>query len=252
MNSLVIVGVPICESKTYILDKFLANQTEIRIHYPNSRIVFAVEDCQSEVEFAKRVNLERYGKVIYWTPEPCRRFWLKNIANAREAIRRYVLTTFADYLMVCDCDMTYDPNLISLMLEQMPCKDAVFSAYRVRPHGTWGWGTSPSLLSRKLLNKIRYRCIVWADKRFLCEDQMLDYDMFLCGAKIARGAYVSNTHHAASDKPLILDVPIEINWMRYLTISLPFRFIVIGVSQVFHYDFTWALYKICHVWLRIP
>jgi hypothetical protein len=248
----VIIGVPICESKSYILSKFIDNQLEIAAKYPNSRIVFAVEDSPTEVVFAKLAGLENYGEVIYWTPEPGRRFWLKNIANAREAIRQYALTTFDDYLMVCDCDMTYDANLIRLMLEQIPGKDAVFSAYRVRPHGTWGWGTSPSLLRMKLLRRIRYRCIVWADKRFLCEDQMLDYDMFLLGAKIARGAYVSNTHHAASDKPLVLDVPIEINWMRYLTISLPFRFLIIGVSQIFHYDFTWALYKICHVWLKVP
>ena len=248
----VIVGIPICESKSYILDKFLANQMEIKARYPDSQIIFAVENTPPERGFAKRANLENYGTVVYWQPITRRPFWLKNIASAREVIRELAVIMDADYLMVCDCDMTYEPDLINLMLAHTKGKDAVFSAYRVRPHGTWGWGTSPSLLSRELLSMIHYRCIVWADKRFLCEDQMLDYDMFLLGAKIARGAYVSNTHHAASDKPLVLDVPIKIHWWRYLMISLPVRFLAIGVSQIFHYDFTWAIYKISHVWMRIP
>jgi hypothetical protein len=249
---IVIIGIPICESKAYILDLFISNLIAIRLHYPDSRIVFAVQSNKAEAEFVKRAGLERYGKVIYWTPEPGKTFWLQNIANAREAIRQYVIGTPFDYLMVCDCDMTYDSNLINLMLAHAEGKDAVFSAYRVRPHGTWGWGTSPSLLSRELLKKIHYRCIVWANKRYMCEDQMLDFDMFLLGAKIARGAYVSNIHHATSDTPLVLDVPIKIHWWRYLMISLPVRFIAIGISQLCHYDFTWAIYKISHVWMRIP
>ena len=115
---LVIIGVPICESKSYILDKFLANQAEIKENYPNSLIVFAVEDTPAERKFAAVAGIGRYGEIIYHFLPPDRQFWLYKIASAREAIRSYTLTTSAEYLMVCDCDMTYEPNLINLMWAQ--------------------------------------------------------------------------------------------------------------------------------------
>lgn len=246
----VVIGTPICQSKSYILTEFLHNQREIKERYSNSRIVFAVLDSVSERKFVELADLCHYGEVIYY--QNANTFWLTNIAAAREAIRQYVLSlNDVEYLLVCDCDMTYDPDIVQLMLEQMEGYDAVSSAYCVRQTSSWGFGSSPAMYRREILEKVHWRCKCWSEKRFLAEDELLDYDLFLHGARINKGAYVTNTHYQDSHTGHELKAPFKITFFRRVTNSLQFRFVIIGLSQLVHMSLAWPLYIVCHLWLKI-
>jgi hypothetical protein len=245
----VIIGVPICESKSYILDKFLLNMAEMIGHYPRARIVFAVEGSHEEAEFAKQ--LESYGKVIYW-PRDTEQSWLQNIANAREALRKHVIRGPADYLFMADCDMTYEPSTIPKLLKEIQGYDAVFSAYRVRQTGTWGFGSSPALYTKDILRRFHWHVQYWTEKRFIAEDEMQDFDFALIGAKVKRGAFVTNTHYADATTGHLLQAPFTIPLYRRLTASLPFRLGLIGASRICHMSLAWPLYKVSHIWLKLP
>lgn len=245
-ESSVIIGVPICEAKAYILPDFLRNQMDIRVKYANSRTVFAVLDDKEERDFAEKSELKQYGDIIYYKtikPEN-HQAWLYNIVSAREAIRNYTLRSGADYLLVCDVDITFDPNIISILVDHIGGFDAVFSAYAVRQTGSWGFGSSPVMFRRELLMKFHYRCKMWGANRFLAEDEQLEYDLFKLRAKVNRGGFVTNTHYSDDNTGHTIKCPFKIPLFRQITNSLPFRFAIIGIGQIVHYDVALALHKI--------
>jgi hypothetical protein len=242
----IIIGVPICESKTYIWDKLRQNLSDIQAAYPGDcQVVFAVAD--SEKRFAHEYKLSEIGGVLFYVPGN----WIENIVSARNAIRHYFLTSKAEFLYMADCDMTVEADTLRKMLAQISGYDAVNAAYRIRQTGSWGFGSSPSLYTRDLMTRLQWRCKWWGEKRFLAEDELMDFDLFLLGAKVNRGAFVTNTHYASAEVGHELKAGFDIPLFRQFTQSLPFRFVIIGLSQVCHTSLAWPLYKVAHIWLKI-
>ena len=243
--SRIIIGVPICESKTYIWPLLRQNLYDLHAAYPGyCRVVFAVEmddltlnfwekltDC-GEVEIYKADNYLNGGQ------------WLHNIVSSRNALRDYFLNSNADYLYMADCDMVIEKDALRKMHAQISGYDMVNSAYRIRQTGAWGFGSSPALYTRDLMQRVHWRCKWWAEKRFLAEDELLDFDLFLLGAKVNRGAFITNTHYASAELGHTLTAGMEIPLFRQLANSLPVRFILVGLSRLIHYDIGLALHKI--------
>jgi hypothetical protein len=235
----VIIGTPISKSKSYILDKFLENQRAIHRVYPNSRLVMAT--CDPEFSAVPGVELISYGV----TCPPDVPVWSYNIAFGRDALRRYTIEAGAEYLLFCDCDQTYDESVIPVLLEKIKGYDVIFSGVRIRVDGTWGYGGNFVMLSRKILEKIVFRTMVWSKdgKRGLAEDQILDYDLFKLRAKVRKGIFVANYHYRSADDGVEI-TPRPVGLFRRVVNSQPVRFVLVSLSMLLHYNVEWELHSL--------
>ena len=250
-----VIGVPICEKKAYIWGKFIENMQQLMQRCPGSRLVFAVRDTPEDRIFAEKYRLNDNGKVIYYSPEipPSKQEWLYNIAAARETLRKYSLDKKADYLFMADCDMTFEHDTLPKLIDQIRGNDIVMSAAGVRGFTTWSLrDSSPVLFKGSILKKFHYRCKWYAPKRFICENEMLDYDLFLVGAKIKKGAFITNSHYFDKDTRNELVAPFRIPLSRKIEYSNSFRFVIFNLGRLFHMSFSWPVHKVVHIWLKIP
>jgi hypothetical protein len=82
----VIVGVPICRSTSFVLDRFLANQHEVQTAYPGCRLVLATDEPDFVAELKEQIRLHSVrGDVIagQWhvAGKPCANMRYRGEAN---------------------------------------------------------------------------------------------------------------------------------------------------------------------------
>ncbi len=197
----ILIGTLIYRSGAYVLDKFLANQQEIHLRYPASELIMATAevDYLEELESViRRRNLR--GKVIYFDVEKPAysksRLW--NIACGREAIRHYLLTnTDAGALLYLDADMTFNPEVISIMKHEMPGYGAVFSGYRFKNNRIGLAGAGCLLLTREALERIQFRCYEFRNGQVINEDNILEMDLYGRGVRIKKSFFLEIDHHVS-------------------------------------------------------
>lgn len=243
----VIVGTPLCRRTAFVLDKFLSNQQEIQKACPGCSLILATEEPDFVAELKEQIaryNLR--GEVIAFEvvkPDYARSLvW--NIAWGREAIRQYTLSQGAEYVLLLDSDMTYDPSVISIMKEKTGGFDVVSSGYQLTHWGGWGFGCGCLLINRETLNKITFRCFEFKNGQVIYEDNSLDMDLFACRARVRRGIFVSIKHYLNREEYFATE-PRPMGWFRTLTNSSVARYMIVRMGIMVKYNISYKLHTSC-------
>jgi len=246
----VIVGVVLCRRTSFVLDRFLTNQREIQMAYPECRLVLATDEPDFVEELKEQISLHSVmGEVITYEtfkPEGARtRLW--SITCGREALRRHVLAKKARFFLSLDANMVFDPSVVAIMKNRIAGFDAVSSGYRGRPHGTWGYGGC-FLMNSTILNDFAFRCYEFSNGEVIDDGEALDCSLFRCHAKVNKGFLVSIKHYMNSEDCYTAE-PHPAGWFRRLTNSLLVRFILIQASILIRQNIA----KRLHRWVyRVP
>jgi hypothetical protein len=240
----VVVGTPVYREGAYVLDKFLFNQKQIQQNNRSSELVLATCDYDFTEELENLFNSwELRGTVLSYEvvkPEYARSH-LWNIACGREAIRRYTLSqTGAQYLLFLDADMTFDPSVINIMKKEIDGYDVVFNGYHLRHFGVGLAGLGCTLLNRRTLEKIVFRCCEFTNGEVIFEDNLLEIDLFRLGSRIKKGFFLSTNHHMDATRTEHID-PQPVGLLRRIA-NWPFaRYLLIRASIMFRHNIPWKM-----------
>jgi hypothetical protein len=236
----VMVGVVTHRAGAYVLDKFLTNQKDIQQNHPSSKLVLATNepDFVSELE-AILAQWDINGEVLlYETVKPSQtrsRIW--NIACGREAMRQYILKrTYARYLIMFDSDMTYDFDVIDILLRELQGCDIVYSGYTLRQTtGIALAGTGCCIIKMELLEAIKFRCLEFKNGYVLQEDTLLELDLIRLRKRIKKGFFVHIEHYYNSFQNESIR-PQPVGLFRKIMHSKLVRLVLIRASIIFRCD----------------
>jgi hypothetical protein len=240
----IIVGTPVYRDGAYALDKFLKNQKQIQNKRPDCALIFSTDDLTYITELKDLLQRWRLrGTVISHKAEKPSyaksRLW--SIASARESIRQYLLSlpeankSEANKLLFLDADMTFDPDVISIMEGEIKNNDALFSGYRFRNNYVGLTGAGCFLLTKKALKKIKFRCYEFKNGQTISEDTIAEMDLFRQGCKINKGFFLSIDHNTPSGEIKHIDPQTVGIYRRVMTSSIV-RFFLIRISVAIHYN----------------
>jgi len=253
-NVSVLICTPVYRDGSYILDKFLENQKEIQGNYPLSRLVLATNENDFIDELNELLEYHRLrGNVILYEVEKPKyaknKVW--NVARGREALRRYMLSyTNASYMLCLDADMTYDPNVINILVKEIPGYSLVHSGAALREFGIALSGSSCTMLTRNVLERIEFRCCEFKNGSVIPEDLMIEMDMFRLRCNTKRGFFVSSCHYLnESEAKCITAGPVSI--LRRQANNPFFRYVLIRTSILLGYNIPWALKVLVNRLMRI-
>jgi hypothetical protein len=236
----VIIGTPIHRKGAYVLEKFLFNQKQIQQNHADCDLVFCTEDGDYLDELKHMLKQwQLRGTVILNKVEKPgyakSRLW--GIASAREAIRQYFMSQpEADRLLFLDADMTYDPDVVSIMEKEMIGYDAVFSGYQLRKPNYIGLaGAGCLLLRRNALENIRFRFFEFRNGQIINEENTAEMDLFRQGNRIKKGLFLAINHYTPSGEVKHV-TPHKIGLYRKIMNSAIIRFCLIRTSVAIHYN----------------
>lgn len=237
----VLVCTPVYRKGAYVIDRFLSNQQEIQRRYPASRLVLATveHDFVDELDEMIGLNGLRGTVITYETVKPdYARHHIWNTASGRNALRRYMLSqTQARFMLCLDADMTYDPEIIGIMLREIPGCDLVHSGYALRNFGIGLSGTGCTMLTRELLEKLEFRCFEFKNGHVIPEDLMLEVDMFRLRRRARRGFFLSSCHYRNREEAKCI-TPRPVGILRRVSNTPLMRFILIRTSILLGYNIT--------------
>jgi hypothetical protein len=226
----VVVGTPICRRSAFVFDRFLHNQQEIQEVYPGCKLILATDEVDYVAELKQEI--ERYGLkaevITYETKKPDyaqSRIW--SITCAREALRRYILSEPANYLLFLDADMVYQPSVVTILKQESRGFNVVQSGYDV--HGMWGFGGGCLMLDKEILSKINFRCYEFKNGTVLQEDEVIDMDLFSCHARVKKGVFLAIEHYHDREKYKAIK-PQPVGWFRSIANNLLIRYILVKIS----------------------
>jgi len=249
----VVVGTPIYRQGAYVLDKFLANQREIQQVYPSSELVLATNEGDFAEELENLLNLWALnGKVLrYETVKPeyaQSSAW--NCACGKEAIRQYTIhQEQAKYLLFLDADMTFDPDVISIMEREIQGYDAVYSGYPLRDLGIALAGGGCCLLTAAVTKEINWRCLEFKNGVAISDDMLLEVDLIRLGKRIKKGFFLAISHYENVDQAKTIS-PRPVGLYRRVTHSLFIRYVLIRASIALQHDIGSWLNLLIHRLLR--
>lgn len=245
----IVIGTPFHPNGAFVFEKFLDNQKSIQQEYSDSELVLATSLPEYVDFLEKKLKLNGLkGKAILYhviKPEYAKnRIW--DIAAGREAIRNYVLSIpFAQGLIFLDADMVFQPNVVSIMLDKRQNNDVLFSGYPMRD---WGLALSAFgcvLLSRKILESVKFHCYEFKNGDVLAEDEVLEFDLFRSGFKIKKGIFVSLEHYKNEIEFLHIQ-PQKVGLLKMLANTTLIRFILVRLSLIMHRNIPNRLRVIIH------
>ena len=250
----VVIGTPIYRHGSYVVGNFMANQKQIQQCYESSELILAT----SEHDFFKELQCllsdwKLRGKAMLYDvikPDYARdRIW--NIVCGREAIREYTLSqTQGRYLLFLDADMTFEPPIIIRMEEEIRGYDAVFSGSPLRGHGTGLAGAGCVMLTRSILEKVRFRCCEFKNGEVISEDNLLEMDLFHLGGRVKKGFFLSVRHYRSATEVVEL-TPHAVGTVRKIANSSLIRYVLLRMSLITHRNIPWKLKQLlCKCRLR--
>jgi len=240
----VIIGTPIYRRGTYIIDKFLANQKEIQQDYPSSELILATceNDFTGELESLLSFWHLKGRVLLYETVKPDyarSKSW--NIACGREAIRQYILSqTQARYLLFLNADMTFDPSVIKITEREIQGYDVVFSGCPLWDYGKGLAGSGCMMLTRGILERIKFRCYEFRNGEVIFEDSILEMDLFRLSSRIKKGFFLSLSHYKSENEATHI-TPQPVGVLRKITNSAFVRYVLIKASIMIQHDIPWKL-----------
>ena len=118
------------------------------------------------------------------------------------------------------------PTVVSTMKSKIEGFDAVFSGYRWRNDGNWGFGCGCTMLNRKCLSNIFIKCYEFRNGQLIAEDEMIEMDLFRMRARVRHGIFIANKHFNGRQEYLYID-PKPIKGLRGITNNLLIRYILL-------------------------
>ncbi|MBN1367443.1 MAG: hypothetical protein JW967_05920 [Dehalococcoidales bacterium] len=243
----ILIGTPIHRGGAFALDKFLANQEKIHQQTPSCELVFAACELDYIPELKSLVSQYRLrARVIPYEvikPDWAKsRFW--NIACGREALRQY-FSARTEYgsLLFLDADMTFDTAVVEIMERELTGYDTVFCGYRLRDGGTGLAGAGCLIMTRQILQKIKFRCYEFKNGCAISEDNTLEVDLYRAGARIKKGFFLSIDHYINTDEAKHIE-PQHVSLYRRITTNPLFRYCLNRLGILIHVNLSWRLFVI--------
>jgi hypothetical protein len=245
----IFVGSVIGRQSAFAFEKFLQNQREIQIKYPCTALVIATDESDFINDLEKK--LAQYGIkgniINYVTEKPVYakdRIW--SITYGRNAVRNYFLTkTEADYLLYIDSDMTCDPDVITIMKDQIGYGyDVVVSGYRLRHFGIGLVGClGCAIMTREILRKIPFRCIEYKNHEVIDEGVLFEMDLLTHHAKVKKGLFLKINHYIDKENFYSIE-PGKISMFKKITTNIFLRYMLTKISIILHFDIAGRLHAI--------
>ncbi|OGO16821.1 MAG: hypothetical protein A2Z02_07270 [Chloroflexi bacterium RBG_16_48_7] len=242
----VIIGTLVHSQGAYILPRFLANLKNIQELYPASRIAIATsEESMADGLPGLLASIGLEADIIPYRilkPSYARdRIW--NIACGREAIREYFLSLKGpEYLLFIDCDMTFDPSIINIMEREIHNYDLLFSGYPLKKYGIGLAGCGCMIARRQILAKVRFRCYEFENHEVIFEDNLLEMDAYLLGARIKKGIFVYIEHYSRENDYRSIN-PRPVGLFKRTINNSAFRCYAIKASVFLKYNLLWNIKK---------
>lgn len=245
----VVIGTTAVRRSSFALDHFLQNLYDIQRAYSSSELVIATD----ETDFVEELTylLEKYklnGRIIlYETGHHEKNYRLWSITSGREAIRKYVLECHAHYLLFLDSDMTYDPQVINIMLKIIDeGYDVVQSGYMMRSKtlNALGFGGC-SLIKRDVLKGVKFRCTEFGTGYVIDEFNIFEMDLVRMGAHIKKGVFIAINHYLNHDEMLSIS-PKDLNVFQKVTTYPLLRYVLLQLSIISKYDITRYLQRLVY------
>lgn len=244
----VVIGATVVRKSAYAFDKFMKNQKEIQDIYPQSRLVLATDepDYEEELKGILKIHGVEGDVIVYKTEKPdhfTNRIW--SIACGREAIRKYALSTGADYLLPVDADMIHDPLVIDILKRELAGYDVVQSGYRyrVKELHTVGFGAGCSLVKKEMFEKLKFGCYEFKHDQWIDDGLVFESDLVRLGARIKKGIFVRIEHYYTSND-FILTEPRDLTLFEKIRTNPRFRWILITLSIKLKFDAAGFLWKL--------
>jgi hypothetical protein len=241
----ILIGTPVHREGAFALDKFLANQELIQQRTPSCELVFATSELDYIPELKNLVSQYRLRATVipYAVIKPDwakSRFW--NIAWGREAVRQYFLSRPEfDGLLFMDADMTYDTSVIDVMIRKLTGNDVVFSGYRLRSGGTGLTGAGCLIMTRQILQKIKFRCYEFKNGSAISEDNVLEVDLFRQSARIKKGFFLSIDHFINANEAKHIESQ-KVSIFSRITNHSMFRYCIVRLGILIHFNLSWRLF----------
>jgi len=240
----VVVGALIYRQGAYVIDKFLSNQKEIQREYPSSELVLATNEGDFVQELERLLShWGLRGRVILYEtvkPEYARsKVW--NIACGREAIRRYTLSQpEVRHFLSLDADLICDADIIEIMEKEIRGYDIVFNGCPLRDYGMGLAGAGCVMISRSILEQIRFRCVEFKNGDVIFEDNLLELDSFRLRSRIKRGFFLHVSHYKSANEAKNIE-PHPVSLYQRITTSVFVRYVLIRASFVVKRNIPWRL-----------
>ena len=240
----IVIGTPIYCQGAYVLDKFLSNQKQIQQSYPSSELILATSEYDFIKELERLVSFWKLrGTVLFYEvvkPDHARSsIW--NVASGREAIREYTLSqTEARYLLFLDADMIFGPSVIKTMETEIQGYDVVLSGYPLHRYGIGLAGAGCVMLTRSILEKVKFRCYEFKNGEVIFEDNLLEMDLFRLGSRVKKGFFLYISHYrSATEARHITPQPVGI--LRKIANCAFARYWLIRASIMIQHNIPWKL-----------
>ena len=234
MNEKILIGTTLVSGYDYIIDEFLKNQKSIQKKYSDSELIISTSDDNFKIDISKELNCRviKYQKssVIssdkLFIPQKNR---IQDMVAGRNVVRNYFLKSDAEYFLSVDADMVYDPNIISILMNEIKNSDIVMSGYMKKNHRL-GYSLGCALIRREVLERVRFNCLIFPsspDMPNIIEDGwMFEYEAIHNGFKVKRGVFVE-IEHIINKKERLRVIPRRItSWEKIKANSVIRYFLV--------------------------
>lgn len=240
----VVVGTPVNFERAYTLEKFLDNQAQIQKTYKHYELVLTTSDKQFVPKIRSMCDATQLkSKVLshdILKPDYARH-WVWDVTCGREAIRRYTVSqTDADYLCFLDADMIVGENIINAMIEHLGTCDVLFNGYALREGGLGLAGAGCLILTRKVFEKVAFRCLEFPGGEVIFEDNLLEMDLFSIHARIKKGFYVPSDHYQDAVNYKHTKVQL-VGIFRKISNTSLIRYVLIRASVMLKRNIPWRM-----------
>jgi len=234
MNEKILIGTTLVSGYDYIIDEFLKNQRAIQKKYPNSELIISTSDNNFKLNIpnelkCKVIKYQKSSVISFdslFIPQKNR---IRDMVDGRNVVRDYFLKSDAKYFLSVDADMVYDPNIISILMNEIKNSDIVMSGYMKKNHRL-GYSLGCALIRREVLEKVRFNCLIFPsspDMPNIIEDGwMFEYDAIQNGFKIKRGVFVE-VEHIISERERLGIIPREITTWEKIKTNSALRYLLV-------------------------
>ena len=238
--SKVIIGTTLAKLSVSILKDFLSNQKEIQQNYPNSELVISTSSNDNSIialpkelkcRIIKYQKLSVISSESLFIPQKNR---IQDMVDGRNVVRNYFLKSDAKYFLSVDADMVYDPNIISILMNEIKNSDIVMSGYMKKNHRL-GYSLGCALIRREVLEKVKFNCLIFPsspDMPNIIEDGwMFEYDAIQNGFKVNRGVFVE-IEHVINKKERLKVTPREITTWEKIKTNSAIRYLIVKLCTL--------------------
>ena len=234
MSEKILIGTTLVSGYDYIIDEFLKNQKSIQKKYPDSELIISTSDNNFKLNIPNELKCKviKYQKssVIssdsLFIPQKNR---IRDMVDGRNVVRNYFLKSDAEYFLSVDADMVYDPNIISILMNEIKNSDIVMSGYMKKNHRL-GYSLGCALIRREVLEKVKFNCLIFPsspDMPNIIEDGwMFEYEAINNGFKVKRGVFVE-IEHIINKKERLRVIPRRITSLEKIKANSVIRYFLV-------------------------